>query len=243
MKSSLLDKSFRILERITSSPDPVTLKELASELDINRSTASRIASDLIERNLVRKAGYHSFVPATGLIRMGKAAADTPLVRTARKLISARTAELNVGCLFAGVDAGSIVPLVTASPAKGDGLPPRLPLWRSHLAAVILAFSGSSERAENFFHISINAEKELFDIPRELTLFNSRRRMASENGYIIFRDPRLGWSVNFPVQVPDEVFGLSFFGRDTENCNLERMQFECSRLASKLASELSTVFYG
>ncbi|MBR1952526.1 MAG: helix-turn-helix domain-containing protein, partial [Lentisphaeria bacterium] len=58
VKSTLLDKSFNILERIAVSPEPVTLKELAADLGLNTSTVSRIASDLAARNLIRKAGYH-----------------------------------------------------------------------------------------------------------------------------------------------------------------------------------------
>ena len=81
MKSTLLAKSFRILDRIASSPAPVTLKELASDLELNASTVSRIASDLAAHNLIRK-GVNKVVFTA---RKGASAGQDKVILTGDKI--------------------------------------------------------------------------------------------------------------------------------------------------------------
>lgn len=232
MKSTLLEKSFRILDRIASSPAPVTLKELAADLELNASTVSRIASDLAARNLIRKAGYHSFVPSTGLIRLGLDALETPLLRSASSLLKERVSELGVIGFLAGIDAGRQVCFCAHdTPGTGRPLPPP---WKSPLVSVILASRGSIEQAEKFFELS-TADV----VPRPdagvRELFFQRFRAASERGFIAVQDPRLGWNVSFPVPAGTDTYGVCLCGGAVENRSIDRMQFECSRLASRLSS--------
>jgi len=232
MKSTLLEKSFRILDRIASSPAPVTLKELASDLELNASTVSRIASDLAARNLIRKAGYHSFVPSTGLIRLGLDALETPLLRSASALLKERVSELGVNGVLAGIDAGRPVCLC-AHEAGGTGRPHPAP-WDSPLVSVILASRGDLGQAEKFFDLS-SADVVPRPDARARELFLQRFRAASERGFIAVQDPRLGWSVSFPVPAGTDIYGVCLYGSAAENRSIDRMQFECSRLASRLSS--------
>ena len=114
----------------------------------------------------------------------------------------------------------------------------LPLWRSPLAAVILAGLGDREGAENFFRISIAEETESVDAVRERELFLQRYRIASERGCFVHREPRRGWSVNFPVAAGADMYGVCIYGSSVEERSIDRMQFECSRLASRLSSLLN-----
>lgn len=238
MKSTLLDKSFRILDCIAAAGRPVTLKELAADLELNTSTVSRIASDLAERNLICKEGYHSFVPAVGLIRLGQAAiAGSPLVRKAGEIILKDCSKLNVSGVFAGIDNDNLVYLFRHDAVREGETPLRFPLWKSHLAAVILGRGGNWQAAERFFYSSIRHEAENLDVSRELQLFNRRCRQAEKDGFVIFRDPRWGWSINFPVPVDEKIYGVALFGGNTSECN-EKMHFSCQRLASRLRSQLA-----
>ena len=236
MKSTLLDKSFRILERIAAARTPVTLKELAADLELNTSTVSRIASDLAERNLIRKAGYHSFVPSTGLIRLGQAALDTPLLRSVSELLKERVTELGVNGAFAGLDAGHLVLLCAREAGGGERKVP--PLWDSPLAAAILAELRDRAMAESFFETSVAAEMPPPDTGRAREQFLQWYRAAAEHGYVAINEPRREWSVNFPVAAGTDVYGIALYGNGAERCNIDRMQFECSRLASRLSSMLN-----
>ena len=236
MKSSLLEKSFRILDRIASSPAPVTLKELASDLELNASTVSRIASDLAAHNLIRKAGYHSFVPSTGLIRLGLDALDTPLLRGASALMRERVSELGVNGWLAGLDAGRSVCLCTCG--TGSVERPLPPPWDSPLVAVILGCRDGLEQAERFFALSLAERLPRPDRASVRELFLRRCRAASERGFLAEQDPRRGWSVSFPVPAGTDMYGVSLYGAAAENRSIDRMQFECSRLASRLSSLLN-----
>jgi DNA-binding IclR family transcriptional regulator len=236
MKSTLLDKSFRILERIAAAPAPVTLKELAADLELNTSTVSRIASDLAERNLIRKAGYHSFVPSARLIRLGQAALDTPYLRNVSELLEERVSELGVNGLFAGLDAGHLVLLCAREGGGGEKKVP--PLWDSPLAATILAELRDREMAESFFAASVSAGPPSPNTMQTRELFMQWYRTASEQGYVTVSELRREWSVNFPVAAGTDVYGLCLYGSGTESRNIDRMQFECSRLASRLSSMLN-----
>jgi DNA-binding IclR family transcriptional regulator len=240
VKSTLLDKSFNILERIAVSPEPVTLKELAADLGLNTSTVSRIASDLAARNLIRKAGYHSFVPSTGLLFLGQCAKDTPLIRAVSALLEERTKELNADICFSGIAVHSPVHLCKKVHHESDWVHNRLPLWRSPLAAAVLYKDAVA--AEEYFNAVISEEKSRIDQQQESAVFNSMLKRISQDGCFILKDPRIGWSVTYPVHTEDQAFAVSLSGRDVDKCSIDRMQFECSRLASRLKSLLNSLFY-
>lgn len=242
MKSTLLDKSFRILEKIALSREPVTLKELASDLELNTSTVSRIASDLTERNLIRKSGYHSFVPSIGLFRIGNAAGDTPLIRAVSGVMEERLAEMGVNGVFAGIDGGYIVHMYEKMIDQTSWMPSRLPVWKSNLAALLLGKRNDQEMIERFFYNTWKGDRKDAATLRECELLRRRCAEAAEAGHVVFKDPRLGWSISFPVEVSGELYGISIFGKDIENSKLELLEFECSRLASKLSSVLGELFY-
>lgn len=238
MKSTLLEKSFRILDKVASSPEPVTLKELAADLELNTSTASRIASDLVARNLIRKSGYHSFVPAAGLIRLGQASLDTPLVRCARNLIAQRMDEVKTNALFCAMDQGHLVPLCREEREKSD--PFNLSLWNSHIAAVILGKLNHPEWIRVFFEDTFAGAERSTSREQEFERFRQLCQQAAKEGCLTFKNPRFGWSASFPVSASGQLFGLTFYGENVDSCNMELMRFECNRLASKLASSFNTL---
>lgn len=240
VKSTLLDKSFNILERIAVSPEPVTLKELAADLGLNTSTVSRIASDLAARNLIRKAGYHSFVPSTGLFFLGQCANDTPLIRAVSGLLEERTKELNADICFSGIVANTPVHLCKKVQHETDWVHNRLPFWRSPLAAAVLYKNPAAAR--EYFNAVISEDTSRIDQQQESAVFNSMLKKISQNSCFIFKDPRIGWSITYPVHTEDQAFAVSISGRDVDKCNIDRMQFECSRLASRLVSLLNALFY-
>lgn len=240
VKSTLLDKSFNILERIAISSEPVTLKELAADLGLNTSTVSRIASDLAARNLIRKAGYHSFVPSTGLFFLGECAHDTPLIRAVSELFEKRSKELNADLSFSGVTAHTPVHLCKKIQQESDWVHNKLPLWRSPLAAAVLYKNAAAAR--EYFNAVVSEENSRINQQQEFAVFNSMLQKISQDGCFIFKDPRIGWSVIFPVHTEDQAFAVSLSGRDVDKCSIDRMQFECSRLASRLTSVLNGLFY-
>jgi DNA-binding IclR family transcriptional regulator len=241
VKSTLLDKSFKILERITVSPEPVTLKELAADLGLNTSTVSRIASDLAARNLIRKAGYHSFVPSTGLMLWGQCAHDTPLIRTVSQLLRGRSGELTADICFSCIESNHLVHLCKDVVSESDFLHNKIPLWRSPLAAVILYKDTAAAQA--YFDAVISEENSKLNTTiQKSSVFTGLLESTAKDGFSIFKDPRIGWSVTYPVNAAGQSFALSFSGRDVDKCNMERMLFECSRLASRLTSVLNGLFY-
>ena len=240
VKSTLLDKSFNILERIAVSPEPVTLKELAADLGLNTSTVSRITSDLAARNLIRKAGYHSFVPSTGLFFLGQCANDTPLIRAVSRLLEERSKELNADLCFSGIVANNPVHLCKKTLQESDWLNNKIPPWRSPLAAAVLY--KDAEAAQVYFNTVIEEEKSKINLPQESAVFDSMLNKISQDGCFIFKDPRIGWSITFPVHTEDQAFAVSISGRDVDKCSIDRMQFECSHLASRLISLLDSLFY-
>ena len=242
MKSSLLDKSFRILERIVISPEPVTLKELAADLNLNTSTVSRITSDLTERRLIRKAGYHSFVPSTALFRMGQSAFDTPLIRSVETLLRQWKKDIAADLCFACIESDHLLFLSRELHSTSEWLHGRIPAWRSPLAAVILSKEPTSEKADRFFKSAIAGELNKLNIASEGAVFRELLESAKKNSSIIFKDPRLGWSIIFPVEAAGQTFGFAVSGKDVEKCSMDKMYFDCSRMASRLRSVIDALFY-
>ena len=242
MKSTLLDKSFRILERIVLSPEPVTLKELAADLNLNTSTVSRITSDLTERRLIRKAGYHSFVPSTALFRMGQSAFDTPLIKSVKTLFGQWQKDFPADLCFACIESDHLLFLCKELHSASEWVHGRIPAWRSPLAAVILSKEPTSEKADRFFKSAIAGEQNKLSIASEGTVFRDLLGAAKKNNSIIFKDPRLGWSIIFPVEAAGQTFAFAVSGKDADKYSMDKMFFDCSRMASRLRSVIDALFY-
>lgn len=67
---SSLKKVFSILETVSEVPGGLTLKEISERTTIPPSTISRIASNLVALECLRKNSYHIFSSDIGLIRLG-----------------------------------------------------------------------------------------------------------------------------------------------------------------------------
>ena len=237
MKNKLLGKTLQVLEVIASSPEPRSLKSISEELNIAAGTLSRIVADLCEYGLIEKFGYHKVRPSLGMIRLGQdAVTNFSLPRIVPPLIRSHAESVEAHGSFAGVHNWKLVYLYNSSEKKSEpalGLPYWEPVLRSRLAAVILGAQYAEDELKQLMHQRFTAETDL----AHADYFLDNCRQMRQNGYIAHREFGRGWSVNFPVRCNGHVYGVALFGQDAEHCNLERMIFETSLLASRLTSAL------
>ena len=238
MKNKLLDKTLQILEVIASSPEPRPLKSISAELGVSPGTLSRIVADLCEYGLVEKFGYHQVRPSLGMIRLGQdAMTNFSLPRIVPPLIRSHAQAVEAHGSFAGVHNWKLVYLYNSG-NRGEkrpehhslGLPFWEPILQSRLAAAILGTQHTESELEHLL-------PKQFAADRNAAFFMDNCRQVRQNGYIAYRSLGRGWSVNFPVWCNERAYGVSLFGQDAEHCNLERMIFETSLLASRLTSAL------
>lgn len=233
MKNKLTGKTFQVLELIASSPEPLPLKKIAEDTAMAPSTLSRIISDLCEYGMVEKFGYHQVRPSLGMIRLGQdALTNFSLPRIVTPLLRSHTEAVEADGAFAGVHQFKVVHIFNTQRAGGN-----FPYWesllRSRLAAVILGVEYDESGVEKLLKARFSSEQNA----RDIEFFLSNCRAVRENGYIAHREFGRGWSVTFPVACNNRNYGVSIFGKNAENCNLDRMIFETSRLASRLTNAL------
>ena len=233
MKNKLTGKTFQVLELIASSPEPLPLKKLAADTAMAPATLSRIISDLCEYGMIEKFGYHQVRPSLGMIRLGQdALTNFSLPRIVTPLLRSHTEAVEADGAFAGVHQFKVVHIFNTQRAGGN-FPYWEPLLRSRLAAVILGVEYDESGVEKLLKTRFSPEQNA----RDIEFFLSNCRAVRENGYIAHREFGRGWSVTFPVPCNFRNYGVSIFGKNAENCNLDRMIFETSRLASRLATAL------
>ncbi len=242
MKNKLLEKTFQALEAIALSHKPITLKELSGRLDLNISTLSRIAADLIEAGFVAKSGYRHFEPALGLIRLGQNAMNSSILpRTINPLIKARAEALGVNGAFAGMEHGQLVYLYRGdafSEEQKIGLPWHVPLFRSNIAITILGRSTSKEEALAMLGRSVKEEDYDNSPKADMNEIEELLDHVTKNGYLMRREPLNRWNICFPVEYGGRCYGVSFYGDRADERNFDRLLFECSLLASRIQSQLT-----
>ena len=233
MKNKLTGKTFQVLELIASSPEPLSIKKIAADTAMAPATLSRIISDLCEYGMVEKFGYHQVRPSLGMIRLGQdALTNFSLPRIVTPLLRSHTESVEADGAFAGVHQFKVVHIFNTQRAGGN-FPYWEPLLRSRLAAAILGVEYDEFGMEKMLKARFSPEQNA----RDIEFFLSNCRAVRENGYIAHREFGRGWSVTFPVPCNHRNYGVSIFGKNAENCNLDRMIFETSRLASRLATAL------
>ena len=239
MKNKLIGKTFEVLETIASSAEPRSLKSISAELGIAAGTLSRIVADLCECGLVEKFGYHKVRPSLGMIRLGQdAMTNFSLPRIVPPLIRSHAEAVESQGAFAGVHHWKLVYLYSSVAHGGNsggplGLPYWEPLLRSRLAAAVLGTQYREDELELIIRERFVGE----NLRVHEAFFLENCRMVRKNGYLAHRELGRGWSVNFPVRCNTNIYAVSLFGQDAEHCNLERMIFETSLLASRLTSAL------
>lgn len=236
MKNKLIGKTLQILEIIAASPEPRSLKSISAESGVASGTLSRIVADLCEYGLIEKFGYHQVRPSIGMIRLGQdAMTNFSLPRIVPPLLRAQAEAVEAKGAFAGVHHGKLVYLYNSG-GRTSGGPLGLPYWepllRSRLAAVIMGLRYTEEELQYLIH-----ERFARDSQAHIDFFLDNCRSVRKNGYLAYREFGRGWSVSFPVHCNRQIYGVSLFGQDAEQCNLERMIFETSLLASRLTSAL------
>ena len=242
MKNKLLEKTFQVLEAISASDGPVTLKELGRKIAINTSTLSRITADLVEAGYVFKADYRSFEPALGMIRLGQNAAySSHLPRVINPMVKEHVEKLGVQGAFAGIDNNQVVYLYRSDAYASEreyGMPCRVPLYRSNIAIAILTQSRSSEEVLALFEESIHRNRAEGEAKADLEEIRALVEHVRKNGYLFRREGRERWNITFPVEYNGGFYGVSFYGDRAEERNFDRLLFECSLLASRLHSALA-----
>ena len=241
MKNKLLGKTLQVLETIAASTEPKSLKSIAAELDMASGTLSRIISDLCEYGLIEKFGYHHVRSSLGMIRLGQdAMTNLSLPRIIPPIMRAHEKSADAHGAFAGVHHWKLVYLyhggifgVQEKDAHLTAAPPPDSILRSRLAAAILGTQYDDAKLQTLLSGRSASPSELAGA----AFFLENCRQVRANGYVAHREFGRGWSVNFPVRCDAQVYGVSLFGQDAENCNLERMIFETSLLASRLTSAL------
>lgn len=236
MKNKLIGKTLQILEIIAASPEPRSMKSISAESGVASGTLSRIIADLCEYGLIEKFGYHQVRPSIGMIRLGQdAMTNFSLPRIVPPLLRAHAETVEAKGAFAGVHHGKLVYLYNSG-GRTSGGPLGLPYWepllRSRLAAVIMGL----QHDENELKYIVR-EHFAGDVQTHVDFFLDNCRSVRKNGYLAYREFGRGWSVNFPVRCNGHIYGVSLYGQDAEQCNLERMIFETSLLASRLTSAL------
>lgn len=92
--SQTLDRGLRVLEVLASSPSGLSVTELATRLEVNRTVVYRLVSTLEQHTLVRRDARGRLHVGLGLVRL--ASAVHPLVRDAAVPVLRELAE-RVGC--------------------------------------------------------------------------------------------------------------------------------------------------
>lgn len=241
MKNKLLEKTFQVLEAISASDGPVTLKELGQKLAINTSTLSRITADLVEAGYVFKADYRSFEPALGMIRLGQNAAySSHLPRVVNPMVKAHVERLGVQGAFAGIENRQLVYLYRSdayATERDYGMPCRVPLYRSNIAIAILAQRLDGGEILSIFRESIHRNRAEGQDKSDLDEIRTLVEHVQKNGYLFRREEKERWNITFPVEYNGDFYGVSFYGDRAEERNFDRLLFECSLLASRLHSAL------
>ena len=233
MKNKLTGKTFQVLELVASSPEPLSIKKIANDTAIAPATLSRIISDLCEYGMIEKFGYHQVRPSLGMIRLGQdALTNFSLPRIVTPLLRSHTEAVEADGAFAGVHQLKVVHIFNTQRAGGN-FPYWEPLLRSRLAAVVIGVEYGESEVEKLLGSRFPREQNA----RDIEFFLSNCRAVRDTGYIAHREFGRGWSVTFPVPCNFRNYGVSIFGKNAENCNLDRMIFETSRLASRLATAL------
>ena len=236
MKNKLIGKTLQVLEFVSSSPEPASMKAVAAEFGLAAGTLSRIISDLCEYGLIEKFGYHHVRPSLGMIRLGQdAMMNSSLPRIVPPLIRSHAEALEAKGAFAGVHRLKLVYLYNSGNTVPGalGLPYWEPVLRSRMAAAILGTAYTADELDTLIGSGLGIASDHPD----MVFFHDNCRQVRANGYIAHREQGRGWSVNFPVVCNNKVYGVALSGKDTELHSLDRMIFETSLLASRLTSAL------
>ena len=92
--SQTLDRGLRVLDVLASAPGGLTVTELATRLDVNRTVVYRLVSTLEQHALVRRSARGRLHVGLGMLHL--ASAVHPLVRDAAGPVLRELAEA-VGC--------------------------------------------------------------------------------------------------------------------------------------------------
>lgn len=236
MKNLLLAKTFAVADAVAGANGEISFAELSEKLAIPGPTLSRITADLVEAGMIEKHGRSIFRPSFGMVRIGQQALrSSPLRRQVEPPLRERAAMLEVNGIFAVMHRDELIFLcrtdganLYSAPVSSDYAP-----WRSGLALVILAARGDRTAGEEWLKRVINRER--YNPRRELETFRRRFDEAVGHGYLLLREVGRRWSVCFPVGRGNDYHAVGFFGDAPERRNFDRLTFECSLLASRLAS--------
>jgi len=243
MKSKLLRKATSMLEIVSESDAPLSLKELEAALGLGQATASRIASDLVESGLLRKISYRNFAPGLGLIRLGqRASLNYAFLKKVNRLLDSRARGLSFGSALAGVAGRRLVYLFNSlhddSPGR-LGLPYSNTVCNSNIALVSLACSLGRKKAMTALRESLRSEGADLPFKAMLESYSKRIDMLESEGFSLL-DGGSFWNCCVPLRWRSDVLGLALYAAPAKAVSKDRLVSETRKLLADVEELLLNV---
>lgn len=231
MKNKILAKSLLILEKVSSSSAPTTLKSIVEDCGINYATASRICSDLSEMKLFEKCGYRHYTPGPGLIRLGNlaqknSAAVKSLISCLEKYQQVPDTEI----VFYNWYKGEFSLIYS-----DNNLPPLLKKYTLQATAALLWSK------EEKLPVTAAMEKFIHSFPgvtaNEVAQFKKNYESVKQQNYLISRHKDDLWSIVCPLTYLESFYGLGVCGGNIQAQKPDELYYNFSLLVADLAAEL------
>jgi len=109
-----VDRAISVLNFLAGSSEPMGLREIASGVDVPRSTVYRLINSLEAGQLVSKSGQQSYVLGPGIKRLAQTLPQgVDLVAVSRPIVEALSAELQLAVKLSVLDSGSALVVMSA----------------------------------------------------------------------------------------------------------------------------------
>ncbi|MCI5779374.1 MAG: helix-turn-helix domain-containing protein [Lentisphaeria bacterium] len=226
MKNRLLAKTGAVLDALCAAAGPMTVRELAGQLGLPTPTVSRLCGDLAEMGWLEKTDYHHYAPGLALIRFGfHAERLSPFVARAFPLIEAFSVETGLNGLLSGYDGVRFFRICGCAQKSSDrNILRRSGAFLALLFAYGLSVDAARTEARKFYSDLSEVERNTLD--REFDALAARKLLL-----------RIGtmrqWYVTVPFLCADCACALTFYGRGTEEQQVERICDEVTQLAARI----------
>lgn len=225
MKSERISRIFQVLRMVAANPEPTSLKDISTALELHPSMVSRIVADLAEEGLIAKYAYRSVIPAPELVLLGtKALKNHPLSSIARQVLLPFLNEKELSADFSVLSASGFCSFFQFR--KGGWIAEAA--GRADSAAVILA-------SENVSDAEIPGRlKGAFPGAAEmLPRLMKRIAEARESRFLVNHHNGRFFQLTLPVRCGGFLCGFSVASGKTQET--EALLSECFRLGGKIRS--------
>lgn len=231
MKNQLLGKVQSVLETLSGSQKPLSIKELSAQLSLPLPTLSRLCSDLIEMGLIEKTDYHHLVPGISLIRYGNMAAEiSPLLNISGAMIRDYVWKNGLNALLYGYDKGNFFKIFDCAKQYSES---RKAFWQTGAFQVLLAASGKNlqdaleEIGKIFSGVTV---EEMLIIEREY------EKLLKEK-ILVRSGINRHYAVTIPFRYREIYCAASFYGHISKENSPDKVYFESLRIVNRIRAEL------